>query len=84
MNVRGIAAIRAGSGTEHYFMCSRLMEISPEITDPAYWRRRAQQARRMAEQLSDPFARQTLEEIAANCDQLADLTAARRTAKTRN
>ena len=65
-------------------MCSRRMEVSSEITDPAYWRQRAEQARRMAEQMSDPLARQTLEEIAANCDQLAELTAARRTAETRN
>jgi len=65
-------------------MCSRLMEISPEIADPAYWRQRAEQARRMAEQLSDPVARQTLADIAANCEQLAELTAARRTAETRS
>lgn len=64
-------------------MCSSLMDVSSEITDPAYWRRRAQEARRMAEQSCDPVARQTLEEIAANCERLAELTAARRTAETR-
>jgi hypothetical protein len=59
-------------------MCSRHMDVSPEITDPNYWRQRAEQARRMAEQMSDAVARQTLEDIAANCDQLAELTEARR------
>jgi formylglycine-generating enzyme required for sulfatase activity len=64
-------------------MCSSLMDVSSEITDPAYWRRRAEEARRLAKQLSDPVARQTLEDIAANCDQLAEITAARRSAETR-
>jgi hypothetical protein len=59
------------------------MDVSSEITDPAYWRRRAEEARRLAKQLSDPVARQTLQDIAANCDQLAEITAARRTAETR-
>jgi hypothetical protein len=62
-------------------MCSSLMDVSSEITDPAYWRQRAEEARRLAEQLSDPVAQQTLEDIAANCEQLAELTAARRTAE---
>jgi hypothetical protein len=53
------------------------MDVSTEITDPAYWRQRAAEARRMAEQLSDAVARQTLEDIAAACDQLAELTGAR-------
>ena len=35
----------------------------------------------MAEQSSDAFARQALQDIAAACDQLAELTAARRTAE---
>ena len=65
-------------------MCPRLMDVSTEITDPAYWRQRAAEARRMAEKLNDPIAQQTLEEIAVACEQLADLTQARRAAEKTN
>jgi|EndMetStandDraft_9_1072997.scaffolds.fasta_scaffold00586_7 hypothetical protein len=62
-------------------MCSTFMDVSAEITDPTYWRRRAEEARRMAEQLNDPVARQTLQDIATACDQLAELTGARGSAE---
>ena len=65
-------------------MCSSLMDVNTEITDPAYWRQRAEEARGMAKQLSDPVARQTLEDIAAACNQLANLTQARRAAEKTN
>jgi hypothetical protein len=38
----------------------------------------------MAEQLNDPVARQTLEEIAANCERLAELAEARRVTEKRD
>lgn len=53
------------------------MDARTEITDPAYWRQRAEEARRMAEQSSDAAARQTLQDIAIACNQLAELTEAR-------
>jgi hypothetical protein len=49
------------------------MDISTEITDPAFWRERAEEARRMAEQLSDAVAQQTLRDIAEGYEQLAKL-----------
>lgn len=69
------------------------MEVRTEITDPAYWRQRAQEARRMAEQLSDPVvqrtmrdrsdpvSQQTMRDIAAAYEQLAEIAQARRAAE---
>ena len=56
------------------------MDARTEITDPAYWRQRAEEARRMAEQSSDAIARQTLQDIATACEQLAEIAEARRAA----
>jgi hypothetical protein len=44
------------------------------INDPAYWRERAEEARRIAEQLADAVAKQTMLEIARSYDNLAELT----------
>ena len=52
------------------------------INDPAYWRQRAEEARRIAEQLDDPLAKKTLLEIAFSYEQLSTLTEARLTSKT--
>jgi hypothetical protein len=43
------------------------------INDPAYWRERADEARRSAEQLADAVAKQTMLEIANSYDNLAVL-----------
>jgi hypothetical protein len=43
------------------------------INDPAYWRERAQEARRIAEQLADAIAKQTMLEIARSYDNLAEI-----------
>jgi hypothetical protein len=42
------------------------------LTQPEYWRSRAEEARAQATQFSDPTARQFLWNIAENYDQLAD------------
>jgi hypothetical protein len=42
------------------------------LKDPAHWRERAEEARRVAETLADPKARQTMLEIAGNYDRLAE------------
>jgi hypothetical protein len=47
------------------------------INDPAYWRERADDARRMAEQMADAFAKQTLLDIARSYDNLEALTKTR-------
>jgi len=44
------------------------------INDPEYWRERAEEARRIAEQLADAFSKQTMLEIAKSYDNLAALT----------
>ena len=43
------------------------------INDPEYWRERADEARRIAEQLADAFSKQTMLEIAKSYDNLAAL-----------
>ena len=57
------------------------MDVNSEITDPAYWRQRAEEARRIAEQLSDPVSQQTMRDIAAAYEQLAEIAQARRAAE---
>jgi hypothetical protein len=44
------------------------------INDPAYWRERAEEARRIAEELADAVAKQTMLEIARSYDNLAKIT----------
>jgi hypothetical protein len=71
------------AGTQHCLLCSPIMDTSTENTDPAFWRERAEEARRMAEQLSDAVAQQTLRDIAEGYEQLAKLAEARQaTGKT--
>jgi hypothetical protein len=43
------------------------------IDDPAYWRECAREARRIAEQLADAVAKQTMLEIARSYDNLAEI-----------
>jgi hypothetical protein len=54
---------------------------SPTIDDPAHWRRRAAESRRLAEQLDDPFAKKTMLEIAQSYERLA-VQAEKRARKT--
>jgi hypothetical protein len=56
------------------------MTSSP-INDPAYWRRRAEEARRIAQQLDDPIAKQAMLEIAQSYESLASLTLSRPASK---
>jgi len=46
----------------------------PPIDDPHYWRERAEAARRIAEQLADAVAKQTMLDIARSYDNLAKIT----------
>jgi phage shock protein A len=41
------------------------------LKDPAHWRERAEEARRLADELADPKARQTMLDIASSYDRLA-------------
>jgi hypothetical protein len=49
------------------------MRTPPLKDDPAHWRRRAEEARRLARELSDPTAKATMLEIAQSYEQLAFL-----------
>jgi hypothetical protein len=45
---------------------------TPSIAnDPAHWRRRAAEARRVADQLDDPIAKKTMRDIAMSYERLA-------------
>jgi hypothetical protein len=44
------------------------------INDPAYWRERAEEARRIAEQLADPVSREMMLDIARSYGNLAKIT----------
>jgi hypothetical protein len=57
------------------------MNAPPIIDDPIHWRQRAEEARKIAEQLDDPVAQKTMLEIANSYDQLAALAEARRAPK---
>jgi hypothetical protein len=41
------------------------------LNDPAHWRRRAREARSIADQLDDPAAKKTMHEVAQHYEQLA-------------
>jgi hypothetical protein len=41
------------------------------LNDPVHWRRRAQEARSIANQLDDPVARQQMLEVARHYEQIA-------------
>ena len=53
------------------------MPTLPIIDDPSHWRRRAQEARRIADQLDDPVAKMTMLDIAQSYEQLAALAEAK-------
>ena len=53
------------------------MSAEATVNDPAYWRQRAEEARAVADQLSDPLAQKAMLEIARSYEALADLAAAR-------
>jgi hypothetical protein len=64
-------------GTAPNFECPPNMNNPTPIDDPAHWRQRAEEARRMADQLADPEAKQAMLEIAASYEQLAKIAEAR-------
>lgn len=45
--------------------------------DPTHWRRRAEEAHRVADQLDDPLAKKTMLDIARSYEQLAALAEAK-------
>ena len=57
------------------------MSKQPSIDDPAYWRQRATESRRIADRLDDPVQKSTMLEIVDGYNQLAELAEKRRVAK---
>jgi hypothetical protein len=47
------------------------MPKPPLIDDPAHWRKRAEEARRIADELEDSLAKRTMLEIAQSYEKLA-------------
>jgi hypothetical protein len=47
------------------------MSTHPELNSPAHWQKRAEDTRRLANQATDPVAKQTLLQIAQSYEQLA-------------
>ena len=53
------------------------MPIAQHLNDPEHWRKRAEEARVLAEQMSDEWSKQTMLRIADDYDQLAVRAAVR-------
>src|SRR5215467_1390516 len=71
---------RRGSGVTRNPGMVPLVHITMKrlpIEDPQYWRERAEEARRIAEQLADAVAKQTMLDIARSYDNLAAITQTR-------
>lgn len=58
-------------------MCSYYMETLSMIDDSRHWRRRAEEASSIADQLDDPIAKKTMLNIVASYEQLAVLAKAK-------
>ena len=57
---------------------ARSMPTRPDFfNDPKYWRRRAEEARMLAEQMSGELAKQTMLTVAADCESFAVRAATR-------
>jgi hypothetical protein len=53
------------------------MPTAPQLNDPGYWHRRAEEARALAQHMSNEKAKETMLMVAADCDRFA-VTAAMR------
>jgi len=47
------------------------MPLPTQLNDPAHWRQRARETRRIADRLDDPAAKQAMLEVAHQYDQIA-------------
>jgi hypothetical protein len=51
------------------------MTIAAHFNDPQHWQRRAKEARRLAERMIDETAKETMLNVAEECDEFAVTTA---------
>lgn len=58
------------------------MSKSSIRNNPEHWRRRAEESRRLAEEVDDPVAKEMLLEVAKSYEQLATLAEAKTLGKT--
>jgi len=47
------------------------MPVAPHFDDPEYWHERAEETRRLAEQMIDETAKETMLSVAVECDEFA-------------
>ena len=47
------------------------MPTKPDFNDPEYWQLRAEEARELAERMSDETAKETMLMVAKDCDEFA-------------
>jgi hypothetical protein len=57
---------------------ARMNHLPPIIYDPRHWRDRAEEARRMADQIQDHAARHAMLQVAAGYERLAERASARK------
>jgi hypothetical protein len=53
------------------------MQTLAIIEDPTHWQQRAEEARKVADQLDDPIAKRTMLDVARSYEQLAALAEAK-------
>ena len=53
------------------------MPTAPQLNDPGYWHRRAEQARALAQHMRNEKAKETMLMVAADCDKFAARAAMR-------
>jgi hypothetical protein len=59
-------------------VCPVMKATTSSIEGPAYWLRRAEEARRTADEMADPVSKKTLLDIAKAYDELAAFAAGKR------
>jgi hypothetical protein len=64
-------------------LCARFMPIAPHFNDPEYWHKRAEEARVLAERMSNQRTKKMMLKVADDYDQLAVRAAIRSIGETK-
>ena len=70
----GLRCVVEPRGPSLSSLCMQTLSI---VDDPTHWRQRAEEAHRVADQLDDPIAKKTMEDVAHSYEQLAALAEAK-------